>query len=745
MKRIIITFLSLWLALSVGCQSKGTPSELNFDFERVENGMPIGLNISANSDYVTYLDSVNVKSGKYAVVIEYKGETPAFKAVSFTLPKNYGGKQITLSGYIKTENVAGGYAGLWMRIDPEIAFDNMGQRGITGTTDWTKYEITLAMNPTKTKEIVVGGLLTGKGKMWLDNLNVLIDGKPIDEAKLVERVLLPAEKDHAFDGGSTIVFPELTKQRIADLDLLGRVWGFLKYHHPEVGKGNYNWDYELFRMLPGYLNVKNKKQRDKVLLNWISKYGEVPVCTTCKETPADAYLKPDLSWIDNTGMSADLRQKLLFIYANRHQGEHFYIKMAAFVSNPEFTNENAYRDMPYPDAGFRLLSLFRYWNMIKYFFPSTYLTDKDWNTVLNEYIPMFLTAQNGLEYELAALQIIGDIQDTHANLWGGGNKINELRGSLYAPFRVQFVEKKLVVTDYYNPELKEMAGLEIGDVITHINGRRVEAIVDSLRRYYPASNEPVRLRDISADMLRSPHNIISIDYISSGIVQKKLLTLYSRNNLNMYHWYKTDPQAKCYKLLDGNIGYVTLAMIKDKDIPVIKEEFKDTKGIIIDIRNYPSTFVPFLLGSYFLTKPTPFVKFTMGSINNPGMFTFTSELVISKATAPYRGKLVVIVNEISQSQAEYTAMAFKAGENVTVVGSTTAGADGNVSRILLPGGLQTMISGLGVYYPDGGQTQRIGIIPDIRVEPTIDGIKAGRDEVLEKAIGTINRETGSAE
>jgi C-terminal processing protease CtpA/Prc len=112
---------------------------------------------------------------------------------------------------------------------------------------------------------------------------------------------------------------------------------------------------------------------------------------------------------------------------------------------------------------------------------------------------------------------------------------------------------------------------------------------------------------------------------------------------------------------------------------------------------------------------------------------------ISKIGETYQGKLVVIVNEVTQSQAEYTAMAFRAGPNTTIVGSTTAGADGNISRIQLPGGLLTMISGIGIYYPDGTETQRVGIVPDIKVEPTIEGIKNGKDEVLEKAIEVINK------
>ena len=124
--------------------------------------------------------------------------------------------------------------------------------------------------------------------------------------------------------------------------------------------------------------------------------------------------------------------------------------------------------------------------------------------------------------------------------------------------------------------------------------------------------------------------------------------------------------------------------------------------------------------------------------SNPGEFTFSEALKIPPSSAPYEGKLIIIVNEFSQSQAEYTAMAFDVGINTTIIGSMTAGADGNISTIFLPGGLKTYISGIGVYYPDGRETQRIGIVPDVLVEPTIEGVRQGKDELLEKAIEIIS-------
>jgi C-terminal processing protease CtpA/Prc len=281
--------------------------------------------------------------------------------------------------------------------------------------------------------------------------------------------------------------------------------------------------------------------------------------------------------------------------------------------------------------------------------------------------------------------------------------------------------------------------LKTGDIITHINGKTITSLIDSLKPYYPASNEAAMLSDISADLLRSSQKTIKLKYISDNQYGEKEVTLYEAEKLNIYHWNKVNKDEKCFKLLNGNIGYVTLANINQNDIPEIKELFANTNGIIIDIRNYPSTFVPFSLGSYFVSKPTPFVRFTQGNIDNPGEFTINEPLEIPNQNKQYEVKLVVIVNEYSLSQAEYTAMAFRAAENTTILGSTTAGADGNVSRIQLPGGLMTMISGIGVYYPDGKETQRIGIVPDITLKPTINGIKKGQDEVLDKAIEIINQ------
>jgi C-terminal processing protease CtpA/Prc len=185
------------------------------------------------------------------------------------------------------------------------------------------------------------------------------------------------------------------------------------------------------------------------------------------------------------------------------------------------------------------------------------------------------------------------------------------------------------------------------------------------------------------------------------------------------------------------VAYLKLSTIKVAEIEGYISQIQKTHGLVIDIRSYPSEFVVFELGERLVREPTQFALFTKPDLANPGAFSWTEPTVLTPRQPSYHGKVVILVDETSQSQAEYTAMALRTAPGALVLGSTTAGADGNISSIPLPGGLRSMISGIGVFYPDKAPTQRIGIVPDVVVSPTIAGMREGRDEVLEQALRVI--------
>ena len=90
----------------------------------------------------------------------------------------------------------------------------------------------------------------------------MVDGKPVWEAPKVERVKTVLDTDNEFDAGSKINLSSLTPAQTQNLEMLGKVWGFVKYHHPAVTAGKHNWEYELVRVMPKVLAADNRDAAD---------------------------------------------------------------------------------------------------------------------------------------------------------------------------------------------------------------------------------------------------------------------------------------------------------------------------------------------------------------------------------------------------------------------------------------------------------------------------------------------------
>jgi len=594
--------------------------------------------------------------------------------------------------------------------------------------------------PRNSRTIYIGAILSGKGKLWIDDFELLLDGISIEKVVKAEPEQYKADLDLEFNTGSNIGKIVPTERNLKDLKTLGLIWGFLKYYHPSVADGNFNLDFELFRILPRILNSGNTDERDVILAEWINKLGQSKQAQEIIISPEKIKISPDLGWIENSGFSEELESLLLKVKNMTRNGENYYVGKMPGAGNPDFTGEKPYSSMKFPDTGYRILALYRYWNMIQYWFPYKNLIEEDWKNVLEEFLPEMLAADNESEYALTLLELIARIHDTHADIYGGTETINKFLGVNYSAVETGFIENKAVVKGFYDELKGKQTGLIPGDVITKVNNRRIDDIIKEKLILTPASNYTTKLRDITASLLRTNDTIIRVEFVREGIVGEKVLKAYPHDQVNIYKRFQD--QDTSFRFIGKDIACINNGTLKRAHLPVIWDAMKCTKGLIIDIRNYPSDFPIYELSEYLMPEKTPFVKFTTGSILTPGLFTFV-DTVISvghRNNDYYKGKICILVNELTMSSAEFHAMAYRVAPGAVVVGSTTSAADGNVSEIYLPGGIRTMISGIGVYYPDGRETQRIGIVPDIEVKQTIAGIKAGRDEVLEKAVEIINKE-----
>ncbi|MBA5791784.1 hypothetical protein H1R17_11215 [Flavobacterium sp. xlx-214] len=399
MKFISVTFFKI--ILFVFCLSGFAQKPENFGFEVLSSTNSIPQYWQAMGDsYQVFSDSIHKMSGKYAASIKSKTKDGKYGSILSQFPNKFHGKKITLEGYIKTKDEKDFLAGLFIRLnkgETMVAVDTMAGREVKGTTDWKKYATTIDIK--EADYIYVAGFVKGQGQAWFDDFRVLIDNEPIPDLMSES---FKANTDHEFDENSNFSIEIINANQINNLYALSKAWGQLKYTNTKVAKGEYNWDYELFRALP---IIKEKDFKNK-LNQWVASFG---------------------------------------VKQNNIPQNNYYLDFYPNVGNPIFQNEKAYEQMKFSDDGYRLLALFRYWNMIEYFFPYKHLIKKDWNQVLKQYIPEILEANTELSYQLTLMKLLAEVEDSHAGIYNPSIIALNDRGRKAPPLLVKFVENKAIV------------------------------------------------------------------------------------------------------------------------------------------------------------------------------------------------------------------------------------------------------------------------------------------------------------
>lgn len=308
-------------------------------------------------------------------------------------------------------------------------------------------------------------------------------------------------------------------------------------------------------------------------------------------------------------------------------------------------------------------------------------------------------------------------------------------GEYMMPVYFEVIEDKVVITRYFNEAFAEKDDLRIGDVITKIDNQSLEDIFSNRSKYITGSNISRKRHNSYHAIFKGLTNSVTIEYIRDNQTKTKKVSRYLYGDFN----YKPKVSTECFKILEGNIGYVNMDVLTIEEVPAVMEALKDTKSIIFDIRNYPKGTL-YSIAYYINSDERDFYKVISPDLNYPGKFIWRNGSRCGyKGDLKYKGQVLLLVNEKSQSHAEFTIMCLQTGDNVTTIGSQTSGADGNASLIEMAGGEKTMITGIGIFYPDKTETQRKGIKIDLIVKPTIKGIMEGKDEVFEKAVELVKK------
>lgn len=787
MKKMLFTLMLSGFGLAALGQSENQTNVFNLGFEEFLPGTAIlkDWNIKDGQSIpcgTLHVDKELKHSGNQSLLIERNNTKPEYDYRKTSIKINIDFEVQTISGslWIKTEDLST-YASIWLYLEDaegnkikelQIPFVSNSPEydTITGTHDWKYFWFPGSYLPPDAHSAYFCIAVNGTGKLWVDDVDMYLNGASVKFFKRQPKIWYKAYSDtKEFRDGSGITIDNVTPFQLKSLSLLCKTWGFLKYYHPAVASGNYNWDFELFRFLPGYLNLKTKESINEALVHWINNLGKIPECKNCqnpiiktlqdtttwpkiKKPCCDDSLKlkvwyPDFEWMnDKTVVSDSLSSLLNFIRENRYQGKQFYISLSGHVRSPHILHEDWYDQFTNPDPGYKLLSLFRYWNLVQYWFPNKHLMDENWEDVLIQFIPKIISTSNAIDYILATEQLIAKIQDSHAIIMQTKNDLlTRFRGIYYAPVSLKFVNDEPVVMRVINDSLARASDLKRGDIIKSIDGKKINEIIIDRLPNLPASNYPTQLRDLAGQLLRSNDKTSYLTVEREGKVFTTKLHRFKPKywgDILPYNYQFPYIVDSSFFFIRPGIGYISISGIKSAQIDSVFTLLKKSKGLIIDCRVYPGDNLNEICKNLYPEEKL-FILFRFGNEYYPGLFANYSAAInpitIGKKNENYyKGKVIILIDENSQSQAEWEAMRFRQAPGSVVIGSTTAGADGGMSMFYLPGRIFTGFSGISPLNPDESETQRVGIIPDIEVKPTVQGIKDGIDEYVKKAIEIIN-------
>jgi hypothetical protein len=507
---------------------------------------------------------------------------------------------------------------------------------------------------------------------------------------------------------------------------LCKAWGHAKYYHTEIANGSINWDDELFKAIHGARFSPTDAGFNDSLQMILNNAGTMGSNTgTLPMVPDSLNNNTDMSWIQNEIFSDTVKALLDTIRSRFRPQPNIYVNQPGPSPGFDF-DQLYYNESNYPSEEKRILALFRYWNIINYFFPYKYIMDQNWDTTLVEFIPKIVESTDALTFNLNFKEFTTRINDSHA--YFSSPTYQNWVGNGYPPFQVRYIENEMVIT-------KVLPGIQdilVGDIIKEIDGEDIYMLRDSLRKYAHGSNDVIIERELNS----------IITWGNPGTVQLKLYdgtslknASFSRNATNYIDLNLNNTPVWSDTLINGicNFGIVDMGRITTGQLSDMFAGLWETDAIIFDIRNYPQGTLWDIV-NYLYPGQLYIANFTVPDITYPGRLYWVDEAIGSGTSTPYSGNVILLFDERTQSQAEYTCMGIEQFPGAIKIGSTTAGADGNVSKVYLPGKIYLYFTGLGTFYPDYTQTQRVGIIPDYEVHPTISGVRAGIDEVLAYAL-----------
>ena len=376
-------------------------------------------------------------------------------------------------------------------------------------------------------------------------------------------------------------------------------------------------------------------------------------------------------------------------------------------TNGPIRRKGSYRDLDWRNPLNRLVGLFDFYAFVYYFYPNRQLLEQPWDLSLQQAIPMFLQADNEVDYHKAIRYITARLNDSHASHSTAMDTL--LFGERRAGFRMRALSGRWFV--YRKRSANYPTNVRVGDEVLSVNSIPIKQLSDSLALFVSASNASTRDKFLNNAILSTPQEsfVLKIRRNKDTLeVKEKSEHMDYFNSLKLEEEGKMKPQW-----LNDSVAYWHLASAKQDNVKRFYRQVCNAQYIILDLRCYPYPSSFWELSKCFIPQTENFSYIVYPDSQPPGEFKYTAGPHHLGSENYYKGNVILIVDNQTESFSEYLCMMLQKNPKAITVGTSSSEANGNVHLYEFPGGVMTFLTGLGVldsnYFPMNGRGVKIDV------------------------------------
>ncbi len=660
----------------------------------------------------------------------------------------YRGQRVQLSGWMRfvpsNFDSSSSSARLWIRSDGRRwSFDDLGENPVR-SGDWTFARVTCEV-AADAGEIAYGASLFWHGKAYFDDLKLTVVGR---------------------NGTGNEPARRLSDRGTENLVAFARLLGYVRHFHPSDEAAGNDWSsftiaaveevegaktakdligrfQKLFRPIAPTLRLSTVRlapvtiealggpetKSESITGWWYTGWpGPYPASYEAERTVAPVYapgdsLLPIGSEVNSYVGGGVWCSVPLTLYRNSRGT---IPRGAGTIANPRRSpGWVATGD----DRATRIAAVILLWNVMQHFYPYFDVTGANWSDVLPIGLRAAAADPDGASFQATLQRMSASLGDGHVSV---GSPYRSLYPSRW-PVSWSFVEGRLVLV---SADTTLSGEARIGDEVVALQGRPTSAwVTEASTRESGATHARVLVRVAGALRTAVGSDSLTLDLRSPAGKQKHV-----RLTQNPEAVLRPSRPAAIEEIRPG-VMYIDLTRISAAQLDSNLPRIEHSRGVVFDMRGYPYGIQSEVLGH--LTDSTLLSarwgrRITLRPDHQDTTFSWKRWTVEPKSPR-IRAHAAFLIDANAISAAETMLGIVEHYHLADLVGEPTAGTNGNITLVLLPGRYTIPFTGMRVLKHDGSRHHGIGILPTVPVSPTIEGIAAGRDEQLERAIEVVSR------